>query len=168
MKYAVSDIHGRYDKYWELLKALDLGKEDILYILGDVIDRGPEGFHILRDMAERPNVVGIMGNHEAVAVDALPSLLRLIERGEPEFSVRDIQNIGLWFRNGGAASLNDYLQMNTDDAKTALEYMQKLPLYKETHAGGKDFVLVHGGLESFSPSKPLANYKRDEIVWYRL
>lgn len=167
MKYAVSDIHGRYDKYCDLLKGLNLGRDDILYVLGDVIDRGSGGFRILRDMAERPNIVGLMGNHEAMAIDALPSLLKLLDHRESELSVRNMSDIDLWLGNGGETSLNDYLGMNTDDANIAIKYMRKLPLYKETHAGGKDFVLVHGGLENFSPSKSLASYKRDEIVWYR-
>lgn len=40
MIYVVSDIHGCYDKYQELLKKLNLGPDDTLYVLGDVIDRG--------------------------------------------------------------------------------------------------------------------------------
>lgn len=43
MKYVVSDIHGCYDKYRELLKVLALSYDDTLYILGDVIDRGSGG-----------------------------------------------------------------------------------------------------------------------------
>ncbi|NCE64642.1 hypothetical protein D1159_08595 [Pseudoflavonifractor sp. 524-17] len=45
MTYAVSDIHGCYEKYRELLKAISFGKNDTLYVLGDVIDRGPGGLH---------------------------------------------------------------------------------------------------------------------------
>ena len=41
MTYAVSDIHGCYDKYRELLRAIQLHPDDTLYVLGDVIDRGP-------------------------------------------------------------------------------------------------------------------------------
>ena len=49
MQYAVSDIHGRYDKYTELLRRLALNESDTLYILGDSIDRGPDGLKILQD-----------------------------------------------------------------------------------------------------------------------
>lgn len=167
MKYAVSDIHGCYDKYRELLKVLALSDNDTLYILGDVIDRGSGGFRILMDMAERSNVIGLMGNHEAMAIEALPCLLKAKEQGERELSIFDMGKIELWFDNGGRTSLTDYLRLNSNDAEKAMEYMRKLPLYKEVHSGGRDFVLVHGGLEGFSPSKPLASYKRDEIVWCR-
>ena len=39
MQYAVSDIHGCYDKYVELLRRLGLKDSDTLYVLGDMIDR---------------------------------------------------------------------------------------------------------------------------------
>ena len=58
MIYAVSDIHGRYDKYRKLLKRIHFGPDDTLYVLGDVIDRGPDGFKIMLDMAQRPNCSG--------------------------------------------------------------------------------------------------------------
>ena len=67
MIYAVSDIHGCYDKYRELLRAIHFSPDDTFHVLGDVIDRGPDGFKILLDMARWPNVVNLMGNHEAMA-----------------------------------------------------------------------------------------------------
>ena len=48
MQYAVSDIHGCYDKYINLLRRIDLKDSDTLYVLGDMIDRGPDGLKILR------------------------------------------------------------------------------------------------------------------------
>ena len=43
MKYAVSDLHGCYDKYRKLLECLKLTENDSLYILGDIVDRGDGG-----------------------------------------------------------------------------------------------------------------------------
>lgn len=40
MYYAMSDIHGRFDKYKEMLSLIDFTPRDTLYVLGDVIDRG--------------------------------------------------------------------------------------------------------------------------------
>lgn len=37
---------------------------DVLYILGDVVDRGPEPMKILNDMSMRINVFPILGNHD--------------------------------------------------------------------------------------------------------
>ena len=37
----MSDIHGEYDKYLAMLEQIDLSEDDTLYVLGDVVDRGP-------------------------------------------------------------------------------------------------------------------------------
>ena len=39
--YVISDIHGQYNMFIELLDKIDLKDTDTLYILGDVLDRGP-------------------------------------------------------------------------------------------------------------------------------
>ncbi len=78
LNYAISDIHGRYDKYKMLLKEIRFSDSDTLYILGDVIDRGGGGIRILQDAAERPNIKMLMGNHEEMAIDALPAISKEI------------------------------------------------------------------------------------------
>ena len=78
MIYICSDLHGRYDLWSALLAKLNLRSDDTLYILGDVIDRGPEGVEILQDIMARPNVLPILGNHELTAAFCLPWLLEEI------------------------------------------------------------------------------------------
>ena len=167
MIYAVSDLHGCYDKYQKLLETLNLGENDTLYVLGDVIDRGPNGFQIMLDIASRPNVVCLMGNHEAMAKDALPATLGSLEGNSYFLNHRDRENVSLWFRNGGETSLQDFLRLDKGQRQEVWAYMGSLPLYREVKAGGRDFLLVHGGLGHFFPSRSLENYSRDEIVWCR-
>lgn len=38
--YVISDIHGEYEKFMELLEEIELEENDTLYVLGDVLDRG--------------------------------------------------------------------------------------------------------------------------------
>ena len=52
MTYVMSDLHGCYDKYRQMLEQIGFGDDDTLYILGDVIDRGEGGIDILLDMME--------------------------------------------------------------------------------------------------------------------
>lgn len=55
MIYAVSDIHGRWEKYRALLERLSREDPDYtLYLLGDSIDRGKGGCRILLDAMKRP------------------------------------------------------------------------------------------------------------------
>ena len=44
--YAVSDLHGCYDKYIKLLERLNMTSDDSLYILGDIVDGGSDGMKI--------------------------------------------------------------------------------------------------------------------------
>lgn len=168
MIYAVSDIHGCYNKYRKLLKKIHFGPDDTLYVLGDVIDRGPDGFKILLDMARRPNIINLMGNHEAMAIQALSHILCAVQRGSGSaLSEEAAEDVELWFYNGGELSLADFLWLNEEEAQTVWDYMTELPLYQEVTTGGQQFVLVHGGLENFSPSRPLDDYEPNEILWCR-
>ena len=50
--YVISDIHGEYDKFITLLEKIDLKDSDTLYILGDVVDRGPNPVKTLLKLME--------------------------------------------------------------------------------------------------------------------
>ena len=173
MIYAAADIHGRYDKYEKLLKELQLKPKDTLYILGDVIDRGEDGFKILLDISSRFNIKMLLGNHEAMAIDALPCILKgLRESGKQGNFLKslpdeDLQKVMLWFYNKGETSLRDFFQLTNEQKQSVWEYMLNLPLYAEITAKFRKFVLVHGGLENFSEKRPLSDYSQEEIVWCR-
>ena len=62
--YVCSDIHGMYDLYCRMLETVQFSDGDHLYILGDMIDRGPDGIKILQDVIDRENVTCLIGNHE--------------------------------------------------------------------------------------------------------
>lgn len=57
--------------------------EDSLVLLGDVVDRGPDGVEILQDLIKRKantpesNITFILGNHEKMMFEALCYILRL-------------------------------------------------------------------------------------------
>lgn len=167
MTYVISDLHGRYDKYKSLLKKLNFSESDRLYFLGDAIDRGAEGFKILLDMANRPNVYAIRGNHEAMAIEAL-QVLRRIRRGNTlKLTRKEAEAVELWLQNGGEPSFGDYISMNHEDRQKVWDYMKSLPLYREIEVGGQRFVLLHGGLKGYSPDRRLDDYTQDNIVWHR-
>ena len=50
MRYIVADIHGCYQQYQMLLEKIQFSEKDELYVLGDVVDRGPEPIKVLQDM----------------------------------------------------------------------------------------------------------------------
>ena len=71
MIYVLSDIHGNEQRFNSVLKQINLQNEDILYILGDVIDRHPGGIRILRKIMSMPNAKMLLGNHEYMMLRAL-------------------------------------------------------------------------------------------------
>ena len=40
--FVMSDIHGMAELLWEMLENIRFSESDTLYILGDMIDRGPD------------------------------------------------------------------------------------------------------------------------------
>ncbi|MBR6556630.1 MAG: metallophosphoesterase [Clostridia bacterium] len=71
MHYVLSDIHGNERRFHSILHQIDLRPEDTLYVLGDVIDRHPGGFRILRRLMAMPNAKLLLGNHEYMMLRAL-------------------------------------------------------------------------------------------------
>ena len=45
--FVISDIHGQKEAFFSLLEQVKFSEYDELYILGDVIDRGPYGIALL-------------------------------------------------------------------------------------------------------------------------
>lgn len=160
MTYAISDIHGRFDKYSAMLEKINFSDDDALYVLGDIIDRYDDGIKILLDMIKRPNVRIIMGNHEAMMLDTINAFEVVNEAA--------VEQMMLWIQNGGEPTLTAYLDDKTaTDRRAIMKALENMPLFAEVEVGGNQFVLVHGGLENFSPERPLESYSRNEITWAR-
>lgn len=56
MVYVVSDIHGNMQRWQSIKRQIRLKPTDHLYILGDVVDRYPDGLKILREIMKAPNM----------------------------------------------------------------------------------------------------------------
>ena len=76
--YVISDIHGNYNAYMDMLKKIQFDDDDILYILGDILDRGPNPIQVILDVMKRPNVEMLAGNHCVMALECLSFLRREI------------------------------------------------------------------------------------------
>ena len=63
--YVMSDIHGCFDEFMQMLDLIHFSSTDELYVLGDVIDRGPEPIKCLRYCMDAKNVHLLLGNAAA-------------------------------------------------------------------------------------------------------
>lgn len=167
MIYVMSDIHGEYEAYKNLLKKIGFSDTDELFILGDCIDRGPEPIKVLKDMMLRPNVFPIIGNHEYMALKVLKQLMREItEESCSEISDSPLmKELLLWQHDGGDITLEQFKKLDAEERYSVLEYMEEFSLYEEVEAGGKSFVLVHAGLDNFSEKRELSDYGLHELIF---
>lgn len=168
MTYVFSDPHGHYDKYKAMLEAISFRPSDTLYVLGDVIDRGPDGIKILWDMMSRPNVIPILGNHEFTAALCLPWLLwDVTDQRLDDLGTDQVAALQEWVLNGGGPTLQALKELALEDREEILDYLREMELYAEVEAGGRSFVLVHAGLDHFDPDRPLEDYAPNDFLFSR-
>lgn len=168
MIYAMSDIHGCYNKYRTMLSEIQFKSTDTLYVLGDVIDRGPDGIKILQDMNMRSNVFPILGNHEFTAAVCIPWLLE--ECNKTNLASLDeikLATLNEWLINGGEPTLHSFQQLTSYDRLDILDYLQEMELYAEVKIENRSFVLTHAALEHFDSQKPLYTYELQDFLFGR-
>ena len=70
--YVMSDVHGEgalFDEAMEFLESQEDGYQ--LIFLGDAIDRGTQGYRIMKSLLRNPNVIYLKGNHEDMFLKAI-------------------------------------------------------------------------------------------------
>lgn len=165
MKYVISDIHGDMDKYFHIRDVISFGQEDTLYVLGDILDRGPFGLDVLLDIMYTPNVELILGNHEKMFMDYFDVCLRGIERGMIDKDLPVLWQMSyssefvceLWMSNGGRLTVENSRRYSLNQLKNMYNFLKKCSLNKEVTAGDKQFYLVHG--------KPSKDGDVDTMLW---
>lgn len=132
MVYCISDIHGEYKRYMDMLEYINFSDTDTLYVLGDVIDRHSDGVDILLDLMQRPNAQLLLGNHELMLWHTLG----------PDNKIGARQ---LWQQNGGSSTRRELLYHRTIEERNAiLAFIRDLPEWVDIEVNGCNFHLVHG------------------------
>jgi serine/threonine protein phosphatase 1 len=145
-KFAISDIHGCRKSFAALLDKIKFTTDDVLYLLGDYIDRGPDSKGVI-DLIWQLQTSGhaiycLKGNHEEMLLD---------DYGE---TYRD--------KNLGDEALRSSFNVNyvQDVPANYLRWMNTLPHYLEVD----NYLLVHAGFEFTFPD-PLID--KDAMLWIR-
>ncbi len=114
----ISDIHGSYDAYMKMLEKIQFSEKDTLYVLGDILDRGPHPIKTILDLMKRPNVSCVAGNHEYMAVSCLQFLLKEITEQNLEKLNPDILAMLLtWQQNGADSTINEFYKLDAPTQK---------------------------------------------------
>lgn len=123
----MSDIHGCYDMFIEMLEKINFKDEDELYILGDIIDRGDKPIDILNYIINHKNITLLKGNHEDMMCSYLLD-----------------GDLSLWMYNGGCTTYNQILINNdVNYIHQVCDYFKKCPTIMVVDK----FILVHGGID---------------------
>lgn len=167
MIYVMSDLHGCYQEYKKALDLIHFSEKDLLYVLGDIIDRGDGPIQILKDMMMRSNVIPLIGNHEYMALTVLRRLcVEITEKNaQNHLKEEDLQNYRNWMINGGQTTLDEFKLLTYEEKMDILDYLEEFSLIEEVSVKNKKYVLVHGGLEPFDPDKPLDAYQLHEVIF---
>lgn len=117
--YAIGDIQGCFRTFRRLLRRISFGRRDHLWLVGDLVNRGPRSLDVLRfctDLSGRATIV--LGNHE----------LHLLSLAAGVSTLRDEDTV------------QDVLEAHDRDA--LVDWIATRPLLHRD----RRFVLVHAGL----------------------
>ena len=131
--YVVADIHGEADRFYTMLEKIQFSDADTMYILGDVVDRGPDGIKLLQDIMKRTNMVMLLGNHEYM----------MLQYFSPDATSEQIRR---WNRNGnGSTSMKNWLpQVVLRNSSTIIAQIHVNPRTRRaSKVSTKDIVNVH-------------------------
>ena len=169
MTYVMSDLHGQYEKYRKMLKKIRFNDDDDLYILGDVVDRGPQSVELLRDMSMRMNVFPILGNHDMTAAILLRKLCVEIteENYASQLNPEIMKILVMWQMDGGQSTLDDFKNLLAEEREALIEYMEEFAPYETIDVGGNNFILVHGGIPYEKKNLPLSKQTVNELITER-
>ena len=148
--FFVGDIHGCARTFKKMVEeTIQLTREDVLYCVGDYIDRGPRSKevvdYILALREKNHQVYTLRGNHEQMLLDA-----RL--GGSAHM---------LWMMNGGESTLRSFGVSSPDEID---EKYQAFFAGTEFYKTGKNFITVHAGL-NFDAEDPFNDL--ESILWIR-
>lgn len=170
-KFIVSDLHGNGNVYLSIMNYLENVYKDenlILYINGDLIDRGIHSAQMLLDVQKRIinkesfDIKYLGGNHELMMYRSLNG------------AIPDFIEASLWFSNGGGIT-NDAIQDLLDKKQKLelLKFISELDIYHkfDEKLNDKNIVLVHAKCPSTVKDtcdlKIKNNYEIYDYVWTR-
>lgn len=166
--FVIGDIHGEYEQLKVLLAKMNFGKQDKLYVLGDLVDRGPDPIKTLQFLMRLSNCICLVGNHEFMAYMGMKILLKEVtEESVCDFAEEDQEKLKEWMLNGGAVTIADFVGLSREERKEVMEYLGNLETYVELEVNGQKYLMVHAGLGNFSEEKPMEEYTLDDLIWAR-
>lgn len=168
--YVLSDIHGLYDKFVKILSEIHFTDSDVMYIIGDVIDRGPDGIKLYQFIMKHENIHVLKGNHEAFFLDAFSDRMKTNIWNQDIESFLFRNRIWTGF-NGGASTVKDFFKLDANEQRRIYDYIRQEKEYEFINVNDCQYLLIHAGLnltENMSLQEMLErDVKGQEHLWIR-
>lgn len=161
--YICTDIHGQYELYLKMLNDINFSDNDTLYILGDIIDRGPNSIDLLLDIINTKNIICLLGNHELMMWDYFKYNPQF-----NEFPNRNRPMIWTLSGNGGQKTLSQFEKLNEDEKNNIFNFIENLYLQYELNINNKKILLSHSDFIYDKSSvlwKERSSQEVFDIVW---
>lgn len=139
MKYVMSDVHGDFKNFYQMLVKINFSVEDELYILGDIFDKGKENLCLYSFIRDTDNIFLIKGNHEY-----------LCERYLNQQISEDF-----WEVCGGLYTRQEVDRSTEEEKERLYRFLRDLPVYLMIQVNGAEYFLTHSGYHA-------DNYVRSE------
>lgn len=178
--YFFTDVHGRYELFEAMCKwCYSQDNECMIIYGGDAADRGPDGYRIMNELLDDPQIVYLYGNHEDLFVKAADAIIGFYAATDEQYDyihhcneeqakavlkkmrAYDQEDVKLHLHNGGEPTLMAWLCNGANE--DFIDRIRELPRtfsYENIdfcHAGG-----------TYSAFKFVANaeYEGTERSWY--
>lgn len=163
MTYAVANLHGCFNKFKKLLRQINFNDNDVMYVIGDIVDYGEEPIELLCDLSMRYNVIPILGECDFRAFEMLTELDKMLGGASPNPEV--IGKMTEWIQEGGAKTMEGFKALDDDMKEGVLEYLEDMSLYEELEVRGKKYLLVHAGIADYSAESDLDDYMPEDFIY---
>lgn len=167
MTYVIGDINGNKEKYLQMLEKINPTDTDAVFVLGDVIGNGDEGIEILQDMMYRANIFPVLGEQEYMAREIFPliSSAKTVEEAKSLLEDKKAELFEKWLTMKSEKTVADFLALDEENKESIIDYLSEFNAYEEIEAGGKNFILVHAGIDGFEEDKSLEDYDEEAFVF---
>ena len=180
--WVIGDVHGCFQQFLGIIKSPLIGENDIVILIGDIIDRGPESVRMLdwamANVNKGEKYIMIRGNHEQNIIDDYRDLIDEVayknkfreKAGSPPVDYRDLPVSKLQCNYDFCDYMNVAGYNTVGSAEKYVDWMKELPLYvRVILPDGRKFVIAHAWFEG--EIQPDGTVKQlisdDDILWYR-
>ena len=132
----IGDVHGCLDEVRALVAKAGATTDDAIVFVGDLVAKGPDSAGVVAWARER-GAVAVLGNHDDHVLEA---------------------------RAGAADAKEQALRVAASLTDADVDWLAALPLWHRVAAGGKPYVVIHGGMVA---GVPVEKQEREHLIAMR-